>query len=283
MSDLNQLQTFIEVARQQSFSAAGKTLALPRSTVSARIKSLEQRLGARLFLRNTRRVTLTPEGHEYWLQCESALQQLQRAEEQLQGEHSLQGKVTLSIPVAMPTVALAQLMVMFNQRYPALRLSIDVCDSSHDLLTGEIDVAIRGRDPGERDLVARPLASSQQCYVASASWWQQHATSDLVQLQRQLIFAPGKTGPAAPIIANNFDMALQLAMAGAGPALLPVALCEPALTAQRLQRLPFTVVEPLPLYLVYASRQLPRRVRALVDFILAHTEQLLQPAASTER
>lgn len=276
MSDLNQLQTFIEVARRQSFSGAAKALSLPRSTVSARIKALEQRLQTRLFLRNTRRVVLTPEGQSYWHQCQQALEQLQQAEESLQGEQQLKGKVTLSMPVAFPSANIAKSLLEFSQQSPAIQLFVDVSDVSHDLLQGEVDVAIRGRDPGDRDLVARLIGESPLAYVAAPAWWQQYRTEDVIWLEQQLIFAPGGVKNKTRLGCNSFDLALQWAKDGVGPALLPRTMCVEPLNAQQLIELPFDSDAQLPMYLVYASRHLPKRVRALVDFLIAHRQTLME-------
>lgn len=289
MSDLNQLQTFIEVARRRSFSAAGRALSLPRSTVSARIKTLEQRLQTQLFLRNTRQVVLTPEGEQYWHQCQQALTQLQQAEEALLSEQQLGGKVTLSIPVGFPALNITTTLRRFMQQHPAIQLFVDVSDVSRDLLNGEADVAIRGRDPGDRDLVARQLGDVALCYVATPSWWQQHKHLAGQQppaerhnwLEQQLLFAPGGVSQSAPLSGNSFELALQWARDGLGPALLPRTLCADACRANELLTLPFTSPSALPLYLVYAGRQLPRRVRLLVDFLMAQPTLLITPESSS--
>ncbi|EEA94881.1 LysR family transcriptional regulator [Pseudovibrio sp. JE062] len=83
MTNITQLQTFVEVARLNSFAEAAEHLHVPRSTVTARVQALEERLGVQLLHRTTRRVSLTLEGERFMQQCEPALEALQQAESDL--------------------------------------------------------------------------------------------------------------------------------------------------------------------------------------------------------
>ncbi len=276
MSDLSQIQTFIEVAENGSFSEASRKLALPRSTVSARIQALEKRLKVRLFNRNTRRVSLTNEGNEYLLQCQQALSLLRTTEEKFANAQSLSGHLRLTVPVAMPKGQLADLLVDFSRLYPDLSVDVIVTDATLDLVADNIDLAIRGRAPGELDLIARELRRCEVSYYASPAFLESvreplaDETLDNV-LAKHCIFEPGKSGEGSVQISTaNFGLARELALRHKGIVALPDEECaeytlSKALVKVELPRKP----DPLLVYLVYSARvHLATRVRVLVDFIV---------------
>src|SRR5579859_2389968 len=80
MTNLNDLQVFVQVAKAQSFTTAAERLDLPKSSVSRSIHNLESRLGVRLIERTTRRVALTEEGRMYFDRCERVLEEAEQAE-----------------------------------------------------------------------------------------------------------------------------------------------------------------------------------------------------------
>ena len=114
MTTLAHLETFVEVAGLGSFAAAARQLDLPRSTVTARIKALEEELGVALFQRTTRQVRLTVEGEAYREKVQPALRDLEEAGEQLKSAQAPQGMVRVSVPVALPLDVLAEAMASFN-------------------------------------------------------------------------------------------------------------------------------------------------------------------------
>ena len=96
---LNDIALFVEVARRKSFSQAAKALDMPMSTLSRRIRALEQMLGLRLINRNTRRLELTDAGVQYVNRCEGLIDELERAREQVQAlSGPPQGRLNISMP-----------------------------------------------------------------------------------------------------------------------------------------------------------------------------------------
>ncbi|MDO6425742.1 LysR family transcriptional regulator [Thalassotalea sp. 1_MG-2023] len=273
MSNLIQIQTFLEVAKSSSFTQASNNLALPRSTVSARIKALETRINTRLFNRNTRNVSLTNEGVDYLQVCQKALGMLVSAEEALIQDDVLSGKLKISVPVAMPKLPLAQLISSFQQIYTHLRVEIIVTDSPQDIVAENIDVAIRGRDAGDLDLIARELGKAKLGYFASPGVVEQLGKeANEESLSTQLIFAPVKKSQRFKLITQDFSLAHDLACTNQGVVILPINLCQQAVEAGLL--LQFNCIpqpSELPVYLVYPNRSyVAKRVRVFIDFIISN-------------
>ena len=276
MSDLTQIQTFIEVAENCSFAEASRKLALPRSTVSARIQALEKRLRVRLFNRNTRRVSLTNEGSEYLQQCQQALSLLRTTEEKFANAHRLSGHLRLTVPVAMPKGPLAELLADFSGHYPDLSVDVVVTDEALDLVAENIDLAIRGRAPGDLDLIARELSRSEVSYFASPAYLESIALESIAEgddliLAKHCIFELGKSSSGlVPISTTNFDLARELAVRDKGIVVLPDEMCAESIQRKELVKIALPdKPEPLAVYLVYPARiHMAPRVRALVDFIV---------------
>jgi len=274
LSDFSQIQTFIEVAENGSFAEAGRKLALPRSTISARVQALESRLGIRLFNRNTRNVSLTNEGQHYLSQCQQALALINNAEEKLSKKHALSGIVRLSVPFALPKLPLAQLITAFHQKYPDLLVDVIVSDTPQDLVSSNIDLAIRGRSVGDLDLIARTLGESKVSYFASPSFLKDHKERGTKKLiEKFCLFEPGKNaGVACKVNTTDFQLIKELVIENHGVAALPEAFCKKEMKDGSLQKVRSNKnPDPLPLYLVYSNRvHVAPRVQAMIEFIMAN-------------
>ncbi|MBU2895051.1 LysR family transcriptional regulator [Colwellia sp. D2M02] len=264
------------LANSNRFTQAGNNLALPRSTVSARIKALEVRLNTRLFNRNTRNVSLTNEGIDYLQVCQKALGMLISAEESLIQNDTLSGRLKISVPVAMPKMPLARLISSFQQCYPNLSVEIMVTDTPQDIVAENIDVAIRGRDAGDLDLIARELGKAKLGYFASPSVVKQLGKEACKEsLSTQLIFAPLNKSQRFKLVTHDFSLAHDLACTHQGVVILPINLCQASVEAGLLLQFSCTPQPAeLPVYLVYPNRSyLAKRVRVLIDFIIANHQK----------
>jgi DNA-binding transcriptional LysR family regulator len=124
MTNITQLQTFIDVARLNSFAEAAAHLSIPRSTVTARVQALEERLGVQLLHRTTRRVSLTLEGERFLQQCEPALEALLQAESDLLENDELSGNIRLSVPTDYPAETLETMLSSFSELHPKSRFTL---------------------------------------------------------------------------------------------------------------------------------------------------------------
>ena len=110
MNSFLHLRTFVEVASTGSFAATARAMGLPRSTVTARIKALEDQLGAALFQRTTRSVRLTSEGETYLSRVRPALEEVAAATEDFSVDRPPKGPIRISIPVDIPAANMAEIL-----------------------------------------------------------------------------------------------------------------------------------------------------------------------------
>ncbi len=165
---LGQIATFAAVADARSFRAAAERLSVTQSTVSARIRQLEETLGVRVLDRTTRSVSLTREGERLLTTARHAMGQLEATALQLKDEAELQrGRVRLS---ALPSIVATFLLPAirdFGALHP--KVFVDVIDCVGDravnlVLTGDVEMALTSRGPARRELRFTPLMSDE-CLV----------------------------------------------------------------------------------------------------------------------
>lgn len=276
MSDLVQIQTFVEVVNSGSFAEASRRLTLPRSTVSARVKGLESRLNTRLFNRNTRNVSLTSEGQTYLASCQQALVILNQAEDKLAKPNDLSGKIRFSVPVATSKRTLAKVIAAFKQMHPNIDVETIVTDEKLNLVANNIDLAIRGRDVGDLDLIAREFYKTSLAYYASPTLFQKiGGGASLHCLSQHLIFAPEQFSKRFKFLTQDFELALELACCGQGVVCLPEAYSERAVSQGKLKKFSMRPSSSnLTVYLVYANREyMANRIRCFINFLLDNKNQ----------
>ena len=171
MLDLNDFRLFVEVIDRGSLSAAGRSLALPTSTISYRLKQLERALGLLLVMRTSRRISLTDAGAEFY---RSALVMLEKAREaEIAMRNRLTepaGAVRFSVAIAIAQFAMPPLITEFLARHPKVDLVQFASDRYVDIVAERLDFAIRGHPAALPDsaLIQRPLADVPWHLFASA-------------------------------------------------------------------------------------------------------------------
>ncbi|WP_437707328.1 LysR substrate-binding domain-containing protein [Sorangium sp. So ce448] len=175
---LGEMRAFLEVARRQSFSAAARALGLTSSSVSKQIARLEERLGAQLLRRTTRRVSLTEAGNLYAERADrilSDIEEAQRAVADLDG--TPRGTLRISAPTVLGSIRVAPAVLACRARYPELRIDLDLTDRIVDLVAERIDVAVRlAAEISPASLVARRLADDLRVLCASPRYLRRHGT-----------------------------------------------------------------------------------------------------------
>lgn len=289
--DINAIMAFVTVVECGSFSAAARALDMPRSTVGARVAALEDRLGARLLRRTTRRVALTDDGRRYYDTVAEAITTLRRADQAgVAGADTLAGSIRMSVPLDLPVAPLSHAMTAFLRQHPRVRFDVRVDNTPADFVEDNIDLAIRGGDPGGQHVVVRRIARfrlatfASPALMAASSGGSAPQPSSLQFSTTGRVRAPHPGSPLAPttgtapvVTTNSFALLLQLAVDGAGSALLPTHLCAHdvatgklvALEALDTQHAPEARAIDADLFLVYPSRgdMLPR-VRAFAEVLL---------------
>lgn len=168
---LGDVETFIAVVEHGSLTAAAVALATTPSVISRAVARLEQRLGAQLLRRTTRRQGLTEAGRLYLEQARAAFAQIEEAERAIQGEGGeLSGRVRLSVPTTYGHYRLPPLLRGFAERYPRVRIELNIANRNVDLVAEGYDLAVRLGPLPDSGLAARRLEDAALCMVASPDY-----------------------------------------------------------------------------------------------------------------
>lgn len=176
-ADLNDILIFLKVVETGSFTAAGRALRLPKTTVSRKIRELEQRLNVQLLHRSTRRLGLTQAGTVYFAHCGQIPQTLLDAEAaigELQGHAAGTLRITCSYSLAVTLVA--PLLAPFRARYPDVLVDLVLSHRNLDLIAEKIDLALRMGDLADSSMVARRLAVLPNRVYATPAYLAQYGT-----------------------------------------------------------------------------------------------------------
>lgn len=281
MIKLDLLQTFAQVVRSGSFSAAARTMGVPRSTVSLHIQSLEAALEHRLFKRSTRSLVLTDEGQQLHAMAQGPLDSLAQGLRAMQGlPGTLSGPIRMTLPGDFPTEVLAEAITSFRQRHPAIRFQILPTSERLDLIAGNIDIALRMGHASPADAVERPVLAIDWMICASRDWIERHGLPDRIEALQDVIapasrlrlflerhVLPSGPMPAPAIEVDSLTMARSLVLAGFGCALLPSGMVEGEGQIRRL--LPDMPLGSTQLKLAFPTRaDMIPRVRAFADHLV---------------
>jgi LysR family transcriptional regulator for bpeEF and oprC len=173
MDKLLCMRTFARVAEVKSFTKAADALNLSRAVVSTQVAELERHLGARLFHRTTRRVSLTADGTEYLARCVRILAEVSAADEAVNRNRLRpQGRLRVDVPVSFGRYLLTPALPRFSERYPELSLEIQLDDRVVDMVEEQIDVVVRVGPVREPNLVARRVCHTRMLTCAAPSYLQ---------------------------------------------------------------------------------------------------------------
>jgi DNA-binding transcriptional LysR family regulator len=287
--NLNDLSIFVQAIESGGFTAAGKRLGMPKSTVSKRVAELEAQLGVRLVHRTSRSFSLTELGRDFFQHARASVIEAENAENLVRthlGEPSGTVRLTTSVPTAQFT--LAPHLADLSQRYPKLVLSLHITDRFVDIVQEGFDLAIRSHVQPLPDsaLVQRRLATHAFFVVASPDYVARCGLPlHPEELASHRIIASGATDvtwrlqsgtggdvmvDVQPVLAADEPFVLlRAAAAGIGITCLPTSVCCPALEDGTLIRLlPDWTAGSVTTTILMPHRrgQLPA-VRAVVDFL----------------
>jgi DNA-binding transcriptional LysR family regulator len=181
MQDLNDLYYFAQVVDHGGFAPAGRALQVPKSKLSRRVAALEERLGARLIQRSTRRFSVTDLGQTYHAHCKAMLTEAEAAQEAIDlSRAEPRGVVRVSCPVTLLQTSVAAMVAEFMAGCPGVSVHLQALNRPVDPIAEGFDLAIRVRRPPlqDSDLVLRVLSHRQQCLVASPALIAQLGTPD---------------------------------------------------------------------------------------------------------
>ena len=288
MSDrLHDLAVFIRAAETGSFSRAARELGTTQPSVSRTVAGLEARLGVKLLLRTTRRITVTDAGAVLLERARHILQDMDDAEDSVRGTDSLRGTLKLAMPVAFGIREVIPRLPAFLADHPALTLDLAMADEAEDLVAEGIDMALRLGQLADSRFGARKLASAPRLLLASPAYLRTRGgPSTLGDLAgHDCIFGPGASSRKGWVFGQggveqaftgierfnvgSAEGVIALAKAGLGIAVASLWMCRAELDAGALTPLlPEVRLAPAEVHAVFpAGRQPSRRVRAFTDYL----------------
>jgi DNA-binding transcriptional LysR family regulator len=289
MSDrLQELTVFVRAAESGSFSRAARELGLSQPSVSRIIGELEARLGVKLLLRTTRRITVTDAGALFLGRAREILAEIEDAEDAARGLDSLRGTIRIAMPIVYGTCQIIPRLPKFLGLHPLLRVEMSVADQRQDLVAEGADVAIRLGELDDSAFGARKLETLPRFLVASPSYLAVRGTpktpADLAS--HDCIFGPGLFGRASWSFSRNgtetsVDVRGRIhtdsgpgvfasALAGLGIAMTSPVMAGPEIKAGALVPLLKSYkLSPIEVHAVFPGGPRPStKVRALVDHLV---------------
>ncbi|MEK7355953.1 MAG: LysR family transcriptional regulator [Bdellovibrionota bacterium] len=296
--DLNEVSVFIQVVQSGSFTQAARQLQMPNSTVSAKVSSLEKRLGLTLIQRTTRKLHVTPAGEAYFRKCLEGLERIRAAESEVvaaQGEP--QGLLRITAPIELGTSVIPLVLSNFVAKYPKVNVEVLLTDRRIDLLADGVDLAIRAGELKDSSLISKKLGSATFSLFASPKYLKGRSIPkqprDLADHQC-LPFTPlgtdawkltnGRSTVTAPlrsrVILNDLNLGKNLAVAGNGIALIPTFFCRQELKDGKLVRvLPEWRTGTSPVHFVYpAQRFVTPKLAAFIELATEPIRRVLVDA-----
>lgn len=284
MDRLTGMAVFAKVAEEKGFSAAARALGLSKSAVSKQVARLEDRLGARLINRTTRRLSLTAAGTAFYERCARVIAEAEEAERAVSSLHAEpRGVLKVNAPMSFATLQLAPAIPEFMARYPELAVDLTLNDRMVDLVDEGFDVAVRIARLTDSSLIARRLAPSRRLVVASPDYFARRGTParpEDLKNHNCLLYAYTLTGDewrfrdqsvrvTGNLKANNGEVLRAAVLAGAGVALMPTFIVGDDVRAGRLQAvLGAWEDHSSSVYAVYPhARYLSTKVRVFVDYL----------------
>ncbi len=288
-TDLNQVIIFAKVVETRSFTAAGRALGLPKSTVSRKVAHLEERLGVQLLQRTTRKLSLTDVGAAFYERCARISSEIAEAEQAVLLAHDQpHGLLRITAPHELGAACLSDVVSEFLLEHREVDIELELTDRPVDLAEEGFDLAIRIDRSPDSSLVARRLGSMQVHLVASPAYLARRGEperpEDLEEHDIVLAVGPGRraqldlVGPeggrvviqARPrLVANSVGMLREAILAGVGIGVLPAYRCTADIALGRLRSLlPEWTRSDTVIHALYpTSRHLSAKVRVFLDFL----------------
>ncbi|MBD9680279.1 LysR family transcriptional regulator [Pseudomonas sp. PDM18] len=171
MDQLQAIRAFARVVEAGNFTRAADSLDMPNATLSKLVQELEAHLGVRLLQRTTRRVTVTPEGQDYYAKATRVLRDLEDIDSTFNVARSRpRGHLRIDVGGSTARDVLLPLLPDFLARYPDIRIDLGVSDRSVDLISDNVDCVIRGGALDASSLVARGIGHATMITCASPEY-----------------------------------------------------------------------------------------------------------------
>lgn len=244
---IEDLRIYVAVIHAGNFTAAADQLMLSKQYVSRRMAALEASLGARLLIRNTRKLSVTDAGSLFAQHAQRILDDIQEAELAVSEQRQiLRGSFRINLPMSFGMNHLSPLIAEFLSQHPALQFQIELADRYVDVIGEGVDMAIRIGALADSTLIARPLGELKRVICGSPAYFVRAGTPQQPdELLQHACLRYGREGQngwelqvggkrkllavQGPMVSNNGEVLRDAALAGLGLVLLPEFIVGPAL------------------------------------------------------
>ena len=199
MDRLKAMQVFVRIVEANSYTKAAETLDLPRAALTATIKKLEAFLGTQLLLRTTRRLSLTPDGADYFRKCLEILQAVEDAEGAFRGPQGSKpkGKLRVEVPGAVGRNVVIPHIAGFCRAYPDIDLVVSLNERVRDMRQEGMDCSVRVGELQDSSMIGRRLGNMTFLTCAAPAYLVEHGTPhtlDDLRAHRGVMHFSGRTG-----------------------------------------------------------------------------------------
>jgi len=286
---LEDLRLFVTVVDNGSFTKAAEQEDLPTSTLSRRLRKLEDDLSVRLLERTTRSLQLTELGEKFYQRSLQILEEIDSTRAMLQqDEDKPSGRLRIYAPAEFTRVHFLEIVPAFAQAYPDITLELFTSDGGHDLVHNRVDVMIHIEEPEDSSYIGKKIATTTTNYYASLDYLAERGEpvtpEDLLtheciveafthdnckrwffpeEHQKKEIFVNAR------YVIDSTYMCQRMVEMGMGVSMLPDYICQEGLKAGRLKKL-FSGRYEIPhnIYVLYPSRRyVPSKVKVFLEFL----------------
>jgi DNA-binding transcriptional LysR family regulator len=290
-----QLETFVAVASKGSLTAAAQAEGVAAAIIGRRLDALEERLGVKLMVRTTRKISLTHEGSAYLEDCQRLLADFANAEASVcAGGVKASGHLRITAPAGFGRRHVAPLVPLFQQQHPEVTLSLNLSDRVVDIASESFDCAVRVGDLPDSSLISVRLADNRRLCVAHPSYLNRRGaplkphdlhqhdclmlSSDASQSRGWAFVIDGRVEhlrPRGPLDCSDGQVLHDWCLAGHGIAWRSSwEVSQEIESGLLVSLLEHFAAPPNGVYAVFAQRKhLPLRVRLWVDFLKHHYAQ----------
>ena len=292
MDRIDLFRIYARVVECESFTQAAKALGLPRSSVSAAVAALEQRIGARLLHRTTRRVSATQDGAAFYEHCSRLVADVEETEALFRhSAASPAGRLRIDVPGRIGRLIIAPALPDFLARYPEIDIDLSVTDKAANLIEDGIDCVLRVGPLSDSGLIARPIGELPLINVASHGYLAAHGMPmhpGELDGHRAVNYASPTTGRIEPwewledgvlhsralpgrVTVNSAEAYIACCLAGLGLIQIPAYdVAEHLAAGDLVEVMPRHRAAPMPMTLLYPHRRhLSRRLQVFADWLVA--------------
>jgi DNA-binding transcriptional LysR family regulator len=299
MNQLLAIRAFARVVEAGSFTKAADSLDMPNATLSKLVQELETHLGVRLLQRTTRRVSVTPDGQQYYDKTALILRNLEDVDTSFNIARSKpRGSLRIDVGGSTARDVLIPALPEFMALYPDIRIDLGVSDRSVDMVSDNVDCVIRGGALDNSSLVARPIGQAGMVTCATPAYLKQFGVpaypDELKNGHRVVAYLLAQSGRAMPfrfqrdgekteikvehrVGVNESNGHMAAGLAGLGIIQTFAYAAKPALNDGTLVEIlkPWRPA-PYPFHVVYPqNRHVSHRLRVFIDWLVETFPQRL--------